>query len=333
MKRTFLIITVLILLFGYIVFIHKQSEFVAGEYRYYTLYEEYQAREKYVDYSAKAYEKDIYNLKILKNRLISETKILDKYRQNINSYNDSIYFNNNTVNDYKRYTSNLKELKFKIDNQKKNILNYENELEELAKYISKLERDILSIKMYKSDIANVNSVLKSIDSTAKKYNSSLTLIKGISELKGLKLEKEIYEQQELERQNLYAEMERQRQKEIELENQQNSTYSDYSNSNYNSRNSSNSYVSDNYKYENIKNYDIPTSYYTTPNISVPSSSINSFYSTNTNPNHVQVDGYYKSNGTYVEPYTRTAPNTTIRDNFSTSPNLNPYTGKIGTIKY
>jgi hypothetical protein len=272
-------------------------------------------------------------LKILKNRLISETEILDKYRQNINSYNDSIYFNNNTVNDYKRYTSNLKSQRIKIDNQKEIILNYENELEELNKYISKLERDILSIKMYKSDIANVNSVLKSIDSTAKKYNSSLSIIKGISELKGLKLEKEIYEQQALERQNLYAEMERQRQKEIELENQQNSTYSDYSNNNYNSRNSSNSYVSDNYKYETINNYDIPTSYYTTPNISVPSSSVNSFYSANTNPNHVQVDGYYKSNGTYVEPYTRTAPNSTIRDNFSTSPNLNPYTGKIGTIKY
>ncbi len=331
MKKTFLIFTFLILIFGYIIFIHKQSEFVAGEYRYYTLYEEYQAREKFIDYSAKAYEKDIYNLKILKNRLISEIEILDKYRLNLNLYNDSIYFGNNTVNDYERYTLNLKELKLKIDNQKETILNYENELEELDEYISKLERDILSIKMYKSEIANVNSVLKSIDSTAKKYNSSLSIIKGISELKGLKLEKEIFELQELERQNLYAELERQR--EIEQQNQQNNTYSDYSSNSYNSINSSNSFVSDYYKYEPIKSYDLPTSYYTTPNISAPSSSINSFFLTNTNPNHVQVDGYYKSNGTYVEPYTRTAPNTTIIDNFSTSPNLNPYTGKIGTIKY
>lgn len=333
MKRTFLIFTFLILLVGYIIFIHKQSELVAGENRYYTLYEEYQAREKFMDYSAKAYEEDIYNLKILKNRLISETEILDKYRKNLNSYNDSIYFNNNTVNDYKRYTSNLKELKLKIDYQKEIILNYENELEELDTYISKLERDILSIKMYKSDISNVNSVLMSIDSTAKKYNSSLSIIKGISELKGLKLEKEIFEQQELEKQNLYAEIERQREKEIEFENQQNSTYSGYANSDNSARNSSNSYVSDYYKYETIKSYDLPPSYYTAPNISVPSSNINSFYSTNTNPNHLQVDGYYKSNGSYVEPYTRTAPNTTIIDNFSTSPNLNPYTGKIGTIKY
>tara|TARA_R110000868_G_scaffold121097_4_gene321350 strand:- start:4598 stop:5593 length:996 start_codon:yes stop_codon:yes gene_type:complete len=331
MKRTFLILTFLILLFGYIIFINKQSELVAGEYRYYTLYEEYQATEKIVDYSANAYEKDIYNLKSLKNNLIKETEILDKYRIKLNSYYDSINLISNTVPDYNRYVSNLKKLKWKINNQKDIILNFENQLNELDKYIYKLERDILSIKMYNSDIENVNSYLKSIDSTAKKYNSSLSFIKGIAELKGMKLEKEILEKKEIERQNLIAEIERER--EIELENQQSKTYSDYSNSNYNSRNSSNSYVSDYYRYETIKNYDLPTSYYATPNISVPSNSVNSFYSTNTNPNHVPVDGYYKSNGTYVEPYTRTAPNTTIIDNFSTSPNLNPYTGKIGTIKY
>jgi hypothetical protein len=187
--------------------------------------------------------------------------------------------------------------------------------------------------MYKSDIENVNSFLKSIDSTANKYTSSLSFVQGIAQLKGLRLEKEILEKREFERQNLISEIEREKEREIEQENQQNNTYSDYSNNSYNSRNSSNSYVSDYYKYEATKSYDLPTSYYTAPNISVPSSSINSFYSTNTNPIHVQVDGYYNSNGTYVEPYTRTAPNTTIRDNFSTSPNLNPYTGKIGTIKY
>jgi hypothetical protein len=51
----------------------------------------------------------------------------------------------------------------------------------------------------------------------------------------------------------------------------------------------------------------------------------------TNSNHVYVNGYYKSNGTYVNGYYRTAPNNTINDNFSTYPNVNPYTGKTGTI--
>ena len=320
MKRTFFTITFLILLVGYIIFIHKQSELVAGEFRYYTLYEEYQAKEKFVDYSAKAYETDIYNLKFLKNKLISETEILDKYRQNLNLYNDSINLVNNTVPDYNRYISNLKELKLKIDNQKKIILNFENDLDELDKYICKLERGILSIKMYKSEISNINSVLKSIDSTTKKYNLSLSLIQYLASTKGLKLEKQIQEKKEIERLNYIAEME----KKIELENQQSKTYSEYQ---------SNNYVSDYSRYDNTKNYDLPYSYYSTPSVPISANYTNSFYSTNTNPNHVQVDGYYKSNGTYVEPHTRTAPNSTIRDNFSTSPNLNPYTGKIGTVKY
>ena len=51
----------------------------------------------------------------------------------------------------------------------------------------------------------------------------------------------------------------------------------------------------------------------------------------TNSRHVHVNGYYRSNGTYVQPYFRTAPNSTNRDNFSTKGNVNPYTGKPGWI--
>lgn len=47
----------------------------------------------------------------------------------------------------------------------------------------------------------------------------------------------------------------------------------------------------------------------------------------TNFNHVKVKGYYRANGTYVQPHYRTAPNSTINDNFSTVGNTNPYTGK------
>jgi hypothetical protein len=51
----------------------------------------------------------------------------------------------------------------------------------------------------------------------------------------------------------------------------------------------------------------------------------------TNPDHVYVNGYYRKNGTYVRPHYRTAPNNTNRDNFSTLGNVNPYTGKPGYI--
>lgn len=46
-----------------------------------------------------------------------------------------------------------------------------------------------------------------------------------------------------------------------------------------------------------------------------------------------VKGHYKSNGTYTQGYYRTGANHTVNDNFSTSPNVNPYNGKTGTKQY
>jgi hypothetical protein len=48
---------------------------------------------------------------------------------------------------------------------------------------------------------------------------------------------------------------------------------------------------------------------------------------------VYVNGYYRSNGTYVQPHYRTSPNSTVYDNWSTYPNVNPYTGSVGTRYY
>jgi len=52
-----------------------------------------------------------------------------------------------------------------------------------------------------------------------------------------------------------------------------------------------------------------------------------------NPNSTYVNGYYKSNGTYVGGYYRSKSNTTTSDNYSTSGNINPYTGRKGYKKY
>ncbi|MFM1806104.1 MAG: hypothetical protein RL212_363 [Pseudomonadota bacterium] len=43
-----------------------------------------------------------------------------------------------------------------------------------------------------------------------------------------------------------------------------------------------------------------------------------------------VHGYTKKDGTYVAPHHRTSPNNTQRDNWTSKPNQNPYTGKDGT---
>ena len=45
-----------------------------------------------------------------------------------------------------------------------------------------------------------------------------------------------------------------------------------------------------------------------------------------------VNGYTRSDGTYVNGHYRTSPNYTKLDNYSTKGNYNPYTGKAGTVR-
>ena len=45
---------------------------------------------------------------------------------------------------------------------------------------------------------------------------------------------------------------------------------------------------------------------------------------------VSVRGYYRSNGTYVQPHMRSSPDGNFHNNWSTVGNVNPYTGKSGT---
>lgn len=43
-----------------------------------------------------------------------------------------------------------------------------------------------------------------------------------------------------------------------------------------------------------------------------------------------VRGYVKSNGTYVQPHYRSTADAKFSNNWSTYPNVNPYTGRMGT---
>lgn len=56
----------------------------------------------------------------------------------------------------------------------------------------------------------------------------------------------------------------------------------------------------------------------------------SSYNYGVNGNTTRVSGYTRSNGTYVNGYTRTQRNSTNHDNYSTSGNHNPYTGTSGS---
>lgn len=46
-----------------------------------------------------------------------------------------------------------------------------------------------------------------------------------------------------------------------------------------------------------------------------------------------VNGYYRKNGTYVQPHYRSAPDGDVSNNWSTRGNVNPYTGQMGTRNY
>jgi hypothetical protein len=45
---------------------------------------------------------------------------------------------------------------------------------------------------------------------------------------------------------------------------------------------------------------------------------------------VSVKGYFRKDGTYVQPHMRSRPDSSFNNNWSTAPNVNPYTGKQGT---
>lgn len=50
-----------------------------------------------------------------------------------------------------------------------------------------------------------------------------------------------------------------------------------------------------------------------------------------NPNYHEVKPYTRKDGTRVKGYKRTNPNSTVNDNYSTRGNVNPWTGRAGTV--
>jgi hypothetical protein len=54
------------------------------------------------------------------------------------------------------------------------------------------------------------------------------------------------------------------------------------------------------------------------------------FGTGSNSRSHSVQGHTTSSGTYVQPYVATNPNSTQRDNFTATGNVNPYTGSVGT---
>ena len=56
-----------------------------------------------------------------------------------------------------------------------------------------------------------------------------------------------------------------------------------------------------------------------------------FISTSTLARDAPVRGTIRKDGAYIAPHQRTTPNSTRTDNYSSKPNVNPYTGKEGRV--
>ena len=54
------------------------------------------------------------------------------------------------------------------------------------------------------------------------------------------------------------------------------------------------------------------------------------FGTGSNSRSHTVQGHTTNSGTYVAPHVATNPNSTQRDNYSATGNVNPYTGAVGT---
>lgn len=46
---------------------------------------------------------------------------------------------------------------------------------------------------------------------------------------------------------------------------------------------------------------------------------------------VRVKGHVRKDGTYVAPHVKTSPDSKTTNNWGSKPNVNPYTGKSGTV--
>jgi hypothetical protein len=65
-------------------------------------------------------------------------------------------------------------------------------------------------------------------------------------------------------------------------------------------------------------------------IAAPAVAQAQYYGYGSNPQSHEVQGYERSNGTYVAPHHQTNSNGSTYDNYGTRGNVNPYTGQTGT---
>ncbi|MBW7867011.1 MAG: hypothetical protein H3C31_01665 [Brumimicrobium sp.] len=316
MKKTISIIGILlaltIIIVLYSVFIYKHSDFIAGENRYYTLYENYQSKNKIIDLETDSYNNDIYHLKVIQTEIDNRIKTIAGYKQKFIKKVDDIKNNRNFIENYLKYIDELTELENNITIEKKHLESKYLDLIELNNFIIDHERNIFSIDKY---IQDIDFTCLMLDLTGNQTNDYLNTIRDVrlkvdsigTQVKyKIEAEKERLALLERERESL-ALLKAKEKKEINKREllEPKEVYS-FSNS-YPFIEPDLFYLP---KIESLNEY--PTNINNSWNQT-------KYINPNAAPATVKVKGYYRSDGTYVPPHVRTAPNSTKKDNLRYRP--------------
>lgn len=299
---------VLILFFAYNFFISTNREFIAGEMRSYTQYEVYLAKTKVSDSLGESFTNDKYHLKELKEEILKSFNQVDSFKNKLKLYTDSIDEMRNNISDYQRYIRNIARLKKDLKIAKGELNDFNNDLQDLKNFIAKMETSLKSIELYDNDISNVTLVIQEVQPVYDFYCDAADIISGQAKKNTEYLQKvNDYKQGQKRLREIAAfEANREKKKEAFLTYKQEKYNPLPINEkiDYRTQELLNElkYSRDKYYYDyrySPSQYEYTTTPYVNPNAAPPV---------------VHVEGYYRSNGTYVAPHVRTAPNHTKTDN-------------------
>jgi hypothetical protein len=350
-----LFIVALILYLVYMLFFYKKSIIIAGQCYYYTEFENIKSSDKLNVFFPISFVNDKYKLQSINEKIKTHFESTNQTQKKILSLYDDVLDTTNSVKDYNNYYDDIKSFKSNIESLKFDNENWKTGLSELLHYISKMERESQSIKLYHHNIISIDSLLLENGSIISLLNSNIVDLETfvvsqmntqmhnengiISETKSEQIslnEKKLQDEHETEFISKHPIVI------SSIENMQvineSSKFKNYKTVSFNeniifqnksiSRELSETSFSTSNTYNYIGSTKTMNFLESVVPIEIGFTSQMSFF--HTNPNIVKVSGYIKSNGTVVEEHFRTAPNSTIKDNYSTSPNINPFTGKIGT---
>ena len=322
-----IIISVLIIVAcGYMIFYHKKYDYVAGVYIGQTYYEKINSKDKIYSNNTDSFWDDKYKLNQVKGNNYEMKNYIFHFPNSVNSFIKGHTYSYLGISQYDYI---IKALLVKNNDLllQQNRLNEKLEnLKKLENYIFKFEPNTKNIRLYEYEIN------QAYIETSQNKDLIVDLINQledvISKFKKEKIElKTTIAKFEKERLKKDFELERIHNDRIEAINREVNSNINNQRFNYKTNKPRNDFkIEKSYEFEYLKS----KNYNTIDDYKYNTTNYNS--SSGTNSNHVFVEGYTKSNGTYVQGYYRTAPNSSIYDNFSTKPNINPYTGEIGTVK-